>query len=81
VYKTQHFFTFKICLKITVCLIQRKVATLASAGAVWIGHSQLIWEHFLYEDSEDENSDSNEEFLGFREREDSEDSDSDFTGF
>jgi hypothetical protein len=30
----------------------------------------------LYEDTEDENSDS----LGFHEREDSEDSDSDFTG-
>jgi hypothetical protein len=34
-------------------------------------------DHFLYED---ENSDS-DEFLGFHEREDSEDSDSDFTGF
>jgi hypothetical protein len=38
-------------------------------------------DHFLYEDSEYENSDSDEEFLGFHEREDSEDSDSDFTGF
>jgi hypothetical protein len=35
-----------------------KVATLASAGALWIGHSRLISDHFLYEDSEDENSDS-----------------------
>jgi hypothetical protein len=38
-------------------------------------------EHFLYEDSEDKNSDSDEEFLGFHEREDSEGSGSDFTGF
>jgi hypothetical protein len=30
-----------------------KVATLASAGALWIGHSRLILDHFLYEDSED----------------------------
>jgi hypothetical protein len=37
--------------------------------------------HFLYEDSEDENSDSDEDSLGFHVREDSEDSDSDFTGF
>jgi hypothetical protein len=58
-----------------------KVATLASAGALWIGNSQLISDHFLYEHSEDENSDSDEDFLGFYEREDFEDSDSDFTGF
>jgi hypothetical protein len=37
-------------------------------------------DHFLYEDSE-ENSDSDEEFLGFHEREDSEVSDSDLEGF
>jgi hypothetical protein len=35
----------------------------------------------MHEDSEVENSDSDEEFLGFHEREDCEDSDSDFTGF
>jgi hypothetical protein len=35
----------------------------------------------LYEDSEDENSYSDEEFLGFHESEDSEDGDSDFTRF
>jgi hypothetical protein len=58
-----------------------KAATLASAGALWIGHSQLISDHFLYEDSEDENSDSDEEFLGVHEMEDSEHGDSDFTGF
>jgi hypothetical protein len=46
-----------------------------------MSHSRLISDHFLYEDSEDKNSDSDEEFLGFHEREDSEDSDSDFTGF
>jgi hypothetical protein len=60
-----------------------KVATLASAGALWIGHSWLILDHYLYLDSEDENSDSDKEFLGFHEREDSEDSDRQcfFTGF
>jgi hypothetical protein len=41
-------------------------------------NSRLISDHFLYKDK---NSDSDEEFLGFDEREDSEDSDSDFTGF
>jgi hypothetical protein len=45
-----------------------KVATLASAGALRIGHSRLISDHFLHEDSEDENSDSDEEFLGFHEK-------------
>jgi hypothetical protein len=35
----------------------------------------------MYEDSEDKNSVSDEEFLGFHDREDSEDSDSHFTGF
>jgi hypothetical protein len=39
-----------------------KVATPASAGALWIGHSRLISEHFLYEDSEDEMTKS---FLDF----------------
>jgi hypothetical protein len=58
-----------------------KVATLASADALSISHSRLISDHFLYEDSEGENSDSDEEFLGFHEREDSEDSGSDFKGF
>jgi hypothetical protein len=58
-----------------------KVATFASAGAPSIGQSRLISDHFLYEDSGDENSDSEEKFLGFREREDSEESDSDFTEF
>jgi hypothetical protein len=58
-----------------------KVATLASAGAHWISHSQLISDNFLYEDSEDKNSDSDREFLGIHEREVSEDSDSDFAGF
>jgi hypothetical protein len=38
-------------------------------------------DHFLYEDSEDKNSDSDKEFLGFHKREDSEDGDSDFTEF
>jgi hypothetical protein len=58
-----------------------KIVTLASAGALSIGHSRLISDHFLYEDSEDENSDSDEEFLGFYSREDTENSDSDFKGF
>jgi hypothetical protein len=58
-----------------------KVATLGSAGALWIGHSRLISDHFLYKASEDENSDSDEDFLGFHEREDPEDGDSDFTWF
>jgi hypothetical protein len=58
-----------------------KVTALARAGALWVGHSRLISDYFLYVDSEDENSDSDEEFLGFHEREDSEDGDSDFTGF
>jgi hypothetical protein len=58
-----------------------KVAALASAGALWIGHTRLISDHFLFEDNEDENSDSDEEILGLHERKDSEDSGSDFTGF
>jgi hypothetical protein len=56
-----------------------KVATLASAGTLWIGHSQLISDHFLYEDREDKNPDS-ESFLDFMTGKTA-DSDSDLTGF
>jgi hypothetical protein len=57
-----------------------KVATLASADALWIGHSQLISDHFLYEVNMKIQI-LKKSFLEIHEREDSEDSDIDFTGF
>jgi hypothetical protein len=80
VYMT-HFFYLQNMPQNHCASYTAKVATLASADALWISHSQLISDHFLYEDSEDENSDSDKEFLGFHKREDSENSGSDFTGF